>query len=148
MTTLFVANPAHPGHVGDKKVEWSRVIAWVMTSIRFIDALLGGGPPAGDAAVRPTDAEALDAYSLTVTSVAELLIPSVASLKVSRRTRGGRSAEGSGSGVVITADGYILTNNHVVEGADEVKVSIGESNKRYDARIVGRAARDDKYATA
>jgi len=35
-----------------------------MTSIRFIDALLGNGPPAGDSAVRPTDAEALDAYSL------------------------------------------------------------------------------------
>ncbi len=46
--------------------------------------------------------------------------------------------QGLGSGVVITADGYILTNNHVVEGADDVKVSIGEATKRYDATIVGR----------
>ncbi|MES2691883.1 MAG: Do family serine endopeptidase [Verrucomicrobiota bacterium] len=46
--------------------------------------------------------------------------------------------QGLGSGVVISADGYILTNNHVIEGADEVKVSIGESNKRYEARVVGR----------
>ncbi|MEX2044367.1 MAG: Do family serine endopeptidase, partial [Opitutus sp.] len=57
-------------------------------------------------------------------------------------SRGGRlpdqTQQGLGSGVVITADGYILTNNHVVEGADDVKVSIGESNKRYDARVVGR----------
>jgi len=47
---------------------------------------------------------------------------------------------GLGSGVVITADGYILTNNHVVEGADEVQVSIGESPRKYNAKIVGRDA--------
>jgi serine protease Do len=51
--------------------------------------------------------------------------------------------QGLGSGVVITADGYILTNNHVVEGADEVKVSIGEAVKRYDAKVVGRDAMTD-----
>ncbi len=51
-----------------------------------------------------------------------------------------QTQRGLGSGVVITADGYILTNNHVVEGADEVKVSIGESTKRYDATVVGRDA--------
>ena len=49
-----------------------------------------------------------------------------------------QTQQGLGSGVVITADGYILTNNHVIEGADEVKVSIGESTKRYDATVVGR----------
>jgi serine protease Do len=48
-----------------------------------------------------------------------------------------RVQQGLGSGVVISADGYILTNNHVVDGADEVKVSIGQSSKRYDATIVG-----------
>ncbi len=46
--------------------------------------------------------------------------------------------QGLGSGVIISADGYILTNNHVIEGADEVKISIGESSKRYEARVVGR----------
>ena len=45
--------------------------------------------------------------------------------------------QGLGSGVIITSDGYILTNNHVVEGADDVKVSIGESNKRFTASVVG-----------
>ncbi len=48
-----------------------------------------------------------------------------------------RVQQGLGSGVVITTEGYILTNNHVVNGADDVKVSIGESNKRYDATVVG-----------
>jgi serine protease Do len=49
-----------------------------------------------------------------------------------------RTQQGLGSGVIITPDGYILTNNHVVEDADEVRVSIGDSNKRYEAKVVGR----------
>jgi serine protease Do len=49
-----------------------------------------------------------------------------------------RQQQGLGSGVVITADGFILTNNHVIDGADDVRVSIGDSNKRYEAKVVGR----------
>ena len=43
---------------------------------------------------------------------------------------------GAGSGVIISADGYIVTNNHVVDGADELTVSLSD-NKEYSARIVG-----------
>lgn len=42
----------------------------------------------------------------------------------------------SGSGVIISADGYIVTNNHVVEGANEVDISL-ENNERYSATVVG-----------
>ncbi|HEV2712255.1 MAG TPA: trypsin-like peptidase domain-containing protein [Gaiellaceae bacterium] len=66
----------------------------------------------------PTEAEALDAYSQVVTSVAERLAPSVANLRVSRRVRGGRRLDGAGSGVVITPDGFLLTSAHVVERTD------------------------------
>jgi serine protease Do len=45
--------------------------------------------------------------------------------------------EGSGSGVIISADGYIITNNHVVEGAEKLRVTLN-NNKEYDATIVGR----------
>ena len=61
-----------------------------------------------------SEEEALDAYSLTVTTVAERLSPSVANLRVSRRVRGGRILDGGGSGVVITPDGFTLTSAHVV----------------------------------
>ena len=61
-----------------------------------------------------TEEEALDAYSLAVTTVAERLSPSVANLRVSRRVRGGRILDGGGSGVVITPDGFTLTSAHVV----------------------------------
>jgi serine protease Do len=61
-----------------------------------------------------SDEEALDAYSLAVTTVAERLSPSVANLRVSRRVRGGRIMDGGGSGVVITPDGFTLTSAHVI----------------------------------
>src|SRR5712692_1047329 len=66
-------------------------------------------PPSED-----SEKEALDAYSLAVTTVAERLSPSVANLRVSRRGRGGRILDGGGSGVVITPDGFTLTSAHVV----------------------------------
>jgi serine protease Do len=45
--------------------------------------------------------------------------------------------QGLGSGVIITPDGYILTANHVVEGADKVKVALASGEKEFDAKVVG-----------
>ena len=64
----------------------------------------------------PEETEAMDAYSRTVVGVAERVGPSVANLRVMRRTRGGRVPAGAGSGVVLTADGFLLTSAHVVAG--------------------------------
>ncbi|HEY6399282.1 MAG TPA: hypothetical protein VIX82_17700, partial [Solirubrobacteraceae bacterium] len=62
-------------------------------------------------------AEALDAYSRVVTAVAERLSPSVANLRVMRRTRAGRVPAGQGSAVALTPDGFLLTSAHVVSGS-------------------------------
>jgi serine protease Do len=81
------------------------------------------------------DAEAFDAYSRTVSGVAEKLTPSVAHLAVSRRTRRGR-AEGAGSGVAISSDGYMLTSAHVVAGGQRVDVSSSDGREAR-AEVVG-----------
>ncbi len=48
-----------------------------------------------------------------------------------------------GSGVIITNDGYIVTNNHVVDGSDEIMVSIAGDKKEYKAKLIGRDAKSD-----
>jgi serine protease Do len=68
------------------------------------------------AARRAPGADALDAYSTVVTSVAEHLLPRIVQLRVGRRAREGRP-DGTGSGVVYAPDGYILTSAHVVRSA-------------------------------
>ena len=68
-----------------------------------------------EAATWPSDTDALDAYSRAVVAVSERLLPSVASLRVLRQVPGGRVPHGAGSGVVVTADGFLLTSAHVVE---------------------------------
>ena len=49
--------------------------------------------------------------------------------------------QGIGSGVIVTKDGYILTNNHVVDGADEVKVAL-QDGREFTAKVVGRDPED------
>jgi len=48
-----------------------------------------------------------------------------------------------GSGVIVSKDGYILTNNHVVAGADEIKVALVKDKKQYTAKVIGRDPRTD-----
>jgi S1-C subfamily serine protease len=83
------------------------------------------------------EAEALDAYSRVVTSVAAGLLPSVAALAV-RTPRGG----GAGSAVTFTDDGFLLTNAHVVNGASGGTASFADGTEtKFD--VVGADALSD-----
>lgn len=63
----------------------------------------------------PSEAQALDAYSLTVSSVVERVAPSVANLRVvGRRRDGAQVTVGAGSAIVLSADGFLLTCAHVI----------------------------------
>jgi S1-C subfamily serine protease len=79
---------------------------------------------------------ALDAYSTIVTTVAEQLLPSVASLKVMGRVRGGRLPRGNGSAVILSSDGLLLTSAHVIERSDG-GVAVFHDGSEHDFVAVG-----------
>jgi len=54
-----------------------------------------------------------------------------------------RRQQALGSGVIISEDGYILTNNHVVDGADEIKVALADDKTVYDAKVIGTDLQTD-----
>ena len=87
------------------------------------------------------DADAFDAYSRTVSGVAERVTPSVAHLAVSRRCRRGR-AEGAGSGVAISSDGFMLTSAHVVAGGSGLSGTFSDG-RELSAEVVGSDALSD-----
>ena len=86
------------------------------------------------ATITPTEREALDAYSQIVSTVAERVLPSVASLRVSRS--GSPRDGGAGSGVVITPDGYLVTSAHVVAQARSASASFIDGTE-YELDVVG-----------
>src|SRR5437588_12226412 len=97
-----------------------------------------GVPPVAASAPPPTNGEdPLDAYSRVVTSVARRLIPSVASLRVMVRVTGGRRPQGSGSGVVVTPDGYLLTSAHVIEQAAAGGVATFADGRDVEFEVIG-----------
>ena len=92
----------------------------------------------------PGDGALLDAYSKTVTAVAETVSPAVVRIDVRRRARGRDSrdrnvpdgAGGSGSGFVFTPDGLIATNSHVVSGAARIGVTF-DDGQTFQGDLIG-----------
>ncbi|MCB0558729.1 MAG: trypsin-like peptidase domain-containing protein [Lewinellaceae bacterium] len=101
-----------------------------------------GGPPASN-----PDAELLDAYSQTVVSVAQKVSDAVVQIKVDKpaaRRNGRRSPSpyGTGSGFIISSDGYIVTNSHVVNGAHAIEVNL-QDGRHFNARLIGNDPASD-----
>lgn len=85
------------------------------------------------------DAGLLDAYSAAVTSAAEHVSPSVLQIITHKRVGSNSTVpkpSGSGSGFLISQDGLVLTNSHVVHGADKIEVVLADG-RRPDVTLIG-----------
>ena len=108
------------------------------------------GPAADDAAPdldasnqapASQDGHLLDAYSQAVVGVVETVSPAVAHVQVAG-ARQGRQVAGSGSGVIVSPDGLVLTNNHVIDGAARIDLALADG-RVFRARVIGRDADTD-----
>ncbi len=87
----------------------------------------GENPEAVDGpkpAAQPDPEDVLDAFSRAVVGVADKLRPAVVNLRLGKGMRGG-----SGSGVLFAPDGYLLTNHHVVQGHEKVRVRLSDGTE-------------------
>src|SRR5436190_7305560 len=103
-----------------------------MVALREVDPV---DEAADERITEAIEEEALDAYSTAVSTAAAALIPSVASLRIDRRTGGWGG--GSGSAVAFTPDGFLVTNAHVVAGAERGTATFVDGAE-LEFEVVGR----------
>ncbi|MFJ2176505.1 S1C family serine protease [Streptomyces sp. NPDC087851] len=148
---VFSAAPAgaHGAHGATATARRARGPVALLAAVALAAAVVGGGSAAlvgaytgnsggvgsGDTAIHGTTVSQSSAG--TVAGVAQSVSPTIVEINATST-----SGEATGSGVIITSDGEIVTNNHVISGASSVKVQLS-TGKTYTAKIVGTDADKD-----
>lgn len=149
-TLLFVSMLGGMITLGSYKVfvEEDLLIPGIQEEITTTTTSPGLLPVSYESPIYGTNADFTEAAEKTVHGVVH--VKNVAVFKqprtlqeyYSRGGSGGKALRGAGSGVIITPDGYIVTNNHVIDGASEIEVTLN-NNQTYKAEVIGTEPRAD-----
>lgn len=143
-TALLTAIPAEPSAPAPKRR--TRGPLALLAAVAIVAAAIGGGTAYGIQELTGNDTVASSSTSTnvvpssakgTVSGVAKAVSPSIVEINATSN-----AGESTGSGVIITSDGEIITNNHVIAGATSVKVSTS-NGKTYTAKVVGTDSKKD-----
>jgi putative serine protease PepD len=143
-TALLTAIPAEPAAPAPKKR--TRGPLALLAAVAIVAAAIGGGTAYGIQELTGNDTVTSSSTSTnvipssakgTVSGVAKAVSPSIVEINATLS-----SGSSTGSGVIITSDGEIVTNNHVISGASSIKVSTSDG-KEYTAKVVGTDAAKD-----
>ncbi|AZP18770.1 trypsin-like serine protease [Streptomyces aquilus] len=142
-TAVMTAVPAGPAPAPKKRARGPFAL---LAAVAIVAAAIGGGTAYGIQELTGNDTVASSSTSTnvvpssargTVSGVAKAVSPSI--VEINATLSNGSS---TGSGVIITGDGEIITNNHVIAGASSIKVSTSDG-KEYTAKVVGTDSKKD-----
>ncbi|WP_200306753.1 S1C family serine protease [Streptomyces adelaidensis] len=144
--TALLTEPVSSAPAAPARKKRARGPIALLAAVAFVAAAIGGGTAYGIQELTGTDTVASSAASTsvvptsqkgTVAGVATAVSPSIVEISASSN-----AGESTGSGVIITSDGEIITNNHVISGANQIKVTTSDG-KSYTAEVVGTDSKKD-----
>ena len=135
-----------------RKMKWGRIVAVAsICLVVSLSSLISGNGANDDGSSKSASIEAVFltgslSESLSIPEIAEMAAPSVVEITTEVIVTGQRTpqyvSEGAGSGVILTEDGYIVTNNHVIDGAQKISVRL-VSGEEYEAELIGTDEQTD-----
>jgi S1-C subfamily serine protease len=124
-----------------------RIVAAVLAALLLLGAGAGLGwgltRDQGSSPARAGSSNGQAATSLDVQAIADRLEPAVVDINTEIQGSLGQIGRGAGTGMLVSSSGEVLTNNHVIQGATKIEVSITGRSGTYEATVVGADPTDD-----